>query len=80
MYYLTLFLNVHLVCHTMLIHLSCVRVCVTLWTIAFQAPLFMGLSGQEYWSRLPCPPPVTFDIYKSYNHSSLPFLIYFTTT
>ena len=22
-----------------------------------QAPLFMGLSRQEYWSGLPCPPP-----------------------
>ena len=29
--------------------------CVTLWTIAYQAPLFMGFSGQEYWSELPCP-------------------------
>ena len=25
-------------------------------TIARQAPLFMGLSRQEYWSGLPCPP------------------------
>ena len=29
----------------------------TLWTVALQAPLSMGFSGQEYWSRLPCPPP-----------------------
>ena len=29
----------------------------TLWTLAHQAPLFMGFSRQEYWSRLPCPPP-----------------------
>ena len=27
------------------------------WTVAHQAPLFMGLSRQEYWSGLPCPPP-----------------------
>ena len=27
------------------------------WTIACQAPLSMGFSRQEYWSRLPCPPP-----------------------
>jgi len=27
------------------------------WTVARQAPLFMGFSRQEYWSRLPCPPP-----------------------
>ena len=30
---------------------------VTLWTVAHQAPLSMGFSGQEYWSGLPCPPP-----------------------
>ena len=29
----------------------------TPWTVACQAPLFMGLSRQEYWSGLPCPPP-----------------------
>ena len=26
-------------------------------TVAFQAPLSMGFSRQEYWSVLPCPPP-----------------------
>ena len=26
-----------------------------LWTVAHQAPLFMGLSRQEYWSGLPYP-------------------------
>ena len=30
----------------------------TPWTVALQAPLSMGFSRQEYWSRLPCPPPV----------------------
>ena len=29
----------------------------TLWTVACQAPSSMGLSRQEYWSGLPCPPP-----------------------
>ena len=29
----------------------------TPWTVAHQAPLSMGLSRQEYWSGLPCPPP-----------------------
>ena len=33
--------------------------CATLWTLACQAPLSMGFSRQEYWSGLPCPPPVT---------------------
>ena len=28
---------------------------VTLWTVAHQAPLSMGLSRQEYWSGLPSP-------------------------
>ena len=28
-----------------------------LWAVAHQAPLSMGLSRQEYWSGLPCPPP-----------------------
>ena len=29
----------------------------TPWTVACQAPLSMGLSSQEYWSGLLCPPP-----------------------
>ena len=27
------------------------------WTVACQAPLSMGFSRQEYWSRLPFPTP-----------------------
>ena len=38
-------------------HISCVQLCATLWTVACQAPLSMGFSRQEYWSRLPRPPP-----------------------
>ena len=30
---------------------------VTSWTIAHEAPLFMGYPRQEYWSGLPFPPP-----------------------
>ena len=37
--------------------LSHVQLCVTPWTIAFQVPLPLGFSRQEYWSGLPCPPP-----------------------
>jgi len=37
--------------------LSHVRLFVISWTVVCQAPLFMGISGQEYWSGLPCPPP-----------------------
>ena len=34
-----------------------VQLFATPWTIACLAPLFMGLSQQEYWSGLPLPPP-----------------------
>ena len=37
--------------------LSCVRLFVTLWTVAHQAPPSMGFSRQEYWSGLPFPSP-----------------------
>ena len=37
----------------MLSPFSCVRLCVTLWTVALQAPLSTGFSRQEYWSVLP---------------------------
>ena len=36
---------------------SCVRVFVTLGTVARQAPLSMGFSRQESWNGLPWPPP-----------------------
>ena len=38
-------------------HFSCIQRFATLWTVARQAPLSMGLSRQEYWSRLPFPSP-----------------------
>ena len=34
--------------------LSCVRLFVTPWTAAHQAPLSMGFSRQEYWSGCHC--------------------------
>ena len=37
--------------------LSHVRLFVTPWTIAHQAPPSMGSSRQEYWSGLPFPSP-----------------------
>ena len=37
--------------------LSCVRLFVTPWTVACQAPLSKGFSRQEYWSGLPFPSP-----------------------
>ena len=41
----------------MLSRFSHVQLFATLWTVALQAPLFMGFSRQECWSGLPCPPP-----------------------
>ena len=47
-------------------HLRCVPVLShsvmsdSLWPHGDQAPLSMGLSRQEYWSGLPCPPPADF--------------------
>ena len=35
---------------------SCVRLFVTLWTVAHQVPLSMGFSRQEYWCGLLCSP------------------------
>ena len=37
--------------------LSRVRLFATPWTVAYQAPLFMGFSRQEHWSGLPFPSP-----------------------
>ena len=34
---------------------SHVRLFATPWTVAHQAPLFMGFSRQEYWSAFPSP-------------------------
>ena len=44
-------------CVCMLSLFSHVRLCVTLWTAARQAPLSVGFSRQESWSGLLCPPP-----------------------
>ena len=37
--------------------LSHVRLFVTPWTVAYEAPPSMGFSRQECWSGLPFPPP-----------------------
>ena len=39
--------------------LSHVRLLVTPWTAAYQAPPFMGFSRQEYWSGLPLSSPAS---------------------
>ena len=47
-------------CACVLSHFSCIQLFVTPGTLARQAPLSMEFSGQEYWSRLPFPPPGDF--------------------
>ena len=39
---------------------SHVQLFATPWTVARQAPLFMGFPRQEYWNELPCPSPGDF--------------------
>ena len=45
--------------------LSHVRLLVTPWTAAHQAPPFMGFSRQEYWSGVPLPSPGIFPTHGS---------------
>ena len=58
--------------------LSRVWLSVTPWTVAYQAPLSMGFSRQEYWNGLPFPSPrvslVTTDfdfVYAIWQHTNL---------
>ena len=44
-------------CTCVLSHFSRVRLRVTPWTVALQAPLSMGFSREAYWSGLTFPPP-----------------------
>ena len=52
-----LFLSLYLIVYLQAQLLHLVRLFVTPWTVAHQAPLSVGLSRQEYWSRLPFPIP-----------------------
>ena len=45
--------------------LSRVRLLETPWTAAYQAPLSMGFSRQEYWSGVPLPSPKRYFSYLS---------------
>ena len=47
---------IHMCVH-MLSHFSHIQLFATPWTVAHQAPLSMGISGQEYWSDLPFSSP-----------------------
>ena len=52
--------EVELLGHMKVKSLSRVQLFATLWTVAYQAPLSMGLTRQEYWSGLLFPPPGIF--------------------
>ena len=45
------------VCKVKVKSLSRVRLFMTPWTVAYQAPLSMGFSRQECWNGLPFPSP-----------------------
>ena len=50
---------------------SCVRILATPWTVAYQVPLSMGFSRQEYWSGAPLPSSMTNldkPVYKKQSH------------
>ena len=51
-----------------------VRLLVTPWTAAYQTPLSMGFSRQEYWSGVPLPSPVYFWV--TIKSPIPPFLLY----
>ena len=44
-------------CVPVLSDFICVQLFETPWTVAPQAPMFMGFSRQEYWIGLPRPSP-----------------------
>ena len=44
-------------CMSVLSHFSYFQLFSTLWTGAHKVPLSMGLSRQDSWKELPCPPP-----------------------
>ena len=41
----------------MLSSFSHIHLFVTIWTVAYQAPLAIEFSRHKYWSGFPCPPP-----------------------
>ena len=52
--------------------LRCVRLFATPWTVAYQAPLSLGFSRQEYWSGVPLPSPEVHMCYSIFQNF-LPF-------
>ena len=51
--------------------LSRVRLLVTPWTAAHQAPRSMGIYRQEYWSGVPSPSPLNTLLHDLDNHNGV---------
>ena len=51
---------------------SRVRPSATPWTAAYQAPLSMGFSRQEYWSGVPLPSPGSTTMNKASGGDEIP--------
>ena len=45
---------------------SCVQLFETPWAVAYQAPLSMGFSRQEYWSGVPLPSSLVKTLFLDY--------------
>ena len=56
--------------HEVVKSLNHVRLFVTPWTVAHQAPPSMKFSRQEYWSGVPLPSPIVQLLWKQYEYSS----------
>ena len=52
------YLGLHMLLLLLLSRFSCVRLCATPWTAAYQASSSMAFSRQEHWSGLPFPSPM----------------------
>ena len=59
--------------------LSHVRLLVTLWTAAYQAPPSMGFSREEYWSGVPLPFLLAEDKYKPVKAMNRSIITFFST-
>ena len=58
--------------------LSRVRLLATPWTAAYQAPLSMGFSRQEYWSGVPLPSPQLVTVASNIYDKKLILMQFFT--
>ena len=60
-------------CYLASVVLDCLQ---TLWTVAHQAPLYMGFSRKEYWRGLPCRPLEIFMTRPPHTHTQTHTLLF----